>query len=90
MCPWMAKKQPDIFQTPVASDQVAPLAVGLPKFVRAVQRVSPDLSGGFDSGQGPPLKPDPNGNTWLVTQIAGPLAKSRLWDVLLIPETFAP
>jgi len=90
---WMAKKQPDLFQIPSASDQVAPLAVGLTgptPFVRAVQRVSPDPMQEFDSRAAPSLKPDPDGNCWLVTQIAGPLAKSRLWQLLLARETFAP
>jgi hypothetical protein len=93
---WMAKKQPDLLQIPSASDQVAVLAVGLTdfvrtgNFVRTVQRASPDLSDGFDSKGGPPLKPDLDGNVWVVSQIAGPLAKSRLWQLLLRPQTFAP
>jgi hypothetical protein len=85
---WMAEKQPDIFEIPQASDQVAVLSVALPTFVGAVQRVSPDASVAFDSIQGPPLRPDVAGNAWIVTQIAAPRAKSRLWDMLLDPRTY--
>jgi hypothetical protein len=85
-----ATKQPNIINFPQAADQVALLAMGLPGFAVAAQRVSPDTSGGFDGTQGPPLVPDPNGNDWVVTQIAAPLAKSTLWQMLLDPQTFAP
>lgn len=85
---WMADKVDGIFMNPAAADQVAVLAVGRPNFVTAVQRMSPDTSGAFDSSLGPPLKPDPNGNSWVVTQIAAPLASSQLWQMLLNPRTF--
>jgi hypothetical protein len=87
---WMADKQPNIFEIPQASDQIAVLSVALPTFVVAVQRVSPDASVAFDAMQGPPLRPDVAGNAWIVTQIAAPLAKSRLWDMLLDPRTYRP
>ena len=86
----IATKQPNIIAVPQASDQVALLAMGLPGFTVAAERVSPDTSGGFDATQGPPLVPDPNGNDWVVTQIAAPLAQSRLWQLLLDPHTFGP
>jgi hypothetical protein len=85
---WMADKLPDLFTIPNASDQIALLSVGLPAFAVAVQRASPDTSVPFDPMQGPPLVPDPNGNAWIVTQIAAPLAAARLWQVLLDPHTF--
>jgi hypothetical protein len=85
-----ATKQPNIINFPQAADQVALLAMGLPGFAVAAQRVSPDTSGGFDGTQGPPLVPDPNGDDWVVTEIAAPLAKSTLWQMLLDPKTFAP
>ena len=66
------------------------LSVALPTFAIAVQRVSPDTSVAFDSMQGPPLRPDVAGNAWIVTQSAAPLAKSRLWDMLLDPRTYGP
>jgi hypothetical protein len=83
-----ASKLPNIIAIPQASDQVALLAMGVPGFTVAVQRASPDPSAAFDSTQGPHLTPDPSGNTWIVTQIAGPLAQSRLWQMLLDPHTF--
>ncbi len=86
----IATKQPNIISVPQAADQVALLAVGLPGFTVSAERVSPDTSGGFDGTQGPPLVPDPNGSDWVVTQIAAPLAKSRLWQMLLDPQTFGP
>jgi len=86
----IATKQPNIIAVPQASDQVALLAMGLPGFTVSAERVSPDTSGGFDATQGPPLVPDPNGNDWVVTQIAAPLAQSRLWQLLLDPHTFGP
>ena len=86
----IANKLPNIIAVPQAADQVALLAMGLPGFTVSVQRVSPDTSGGFDSTEGPPLVPDPNGNGWVVTQIAAPLAQSRLWQMLLDPRTFSP
>jgi hypothetical protein len=85
-----ATKRPNIINVPQAADQVALLAMGLPGFTVSAQRMSPDISGGFDGTQGPPLVPDPNGNVWVVTQIAAPLARSSLWKMLLDPRTFGP
>jgi len=85
---WMAKKQPDLFTIPTAADQVTVLAVALPTFAIAVQRASPSASAAFDTAQGPPLAPDEGGNVWIVTQIAAPLAASRLWLMLLDPHTY--
>ena len=84
----IASKLPNIIAIPQASDQVALLSMGLSGFTVSVQRAAPDTSGTFDPTQGPPLTPDPTGNTWIVTQIAGPLAQSRLWQMLLDPHTF--
>jgi hypothetical protein len=85
---WMSKKQDKIITVTTASDQVALLAVALPMFTVAVERASADTSSGFDSTQGPPLVPNPTGNVWLVTQVAAPLAASRLWQMLLDPHTY--
>jgi hypothetical protein len=87
---WIKNKQPKIYAIPTASDQVAVLSVALPTFATTVQRGAPDTTGGFDSTQGPPLVPSANGNAWVVSGIAAPLAKSRLWDLLLAPTTFGP
>lgn len=83
-------KQPNIIPVLQACDQVALLAMALPGFTVSVERVSPDTSAGFDSTQGPPLAPDPNGNDWVVTQIAPQLAPVRLRQLLLDPKTFGP
>jgi hypothetical protein len=87
---WMMGKQPDLFTIPSASDQVSVLAVGLPGFAVTVRRAAPDTSAGFEMTQGPPLAPAENGNVWLVTQIAAPLAAARLWQLLLDPHTYGP
>jgi hypothetical protein len=84
----MASRQPNIIKVTTASDQVALLAVALPGFVLAVQRVSPDTAATFDSRQGPRLLPDANGKDWIVTQVDAPLAAARLWEMLLDPRTF--
>jgi hypothetical protein len=83
-------KRPNIITIPTAADQVALLAVALPGFVTGVQRASPDISAGFDPMQGLRLLPDSSGNAWVITQVAGPLAQARLWQMLLDPDTFGP
>jgi hypothetical protein len=80
---WMADKLPDLFDIPQASDQITVLSVALPAFARTVRRASADTSVTFDSMQGPPLVPNDNGNVWIVTQIAAPLAAACLWQMLL-------
>lgn len=87
---WMAEKQPGIFGAPTAADQVSLLAVTLPTFVRKIQRAAPDTTMAYDGAQGPHLRPDPAGNSWVVSQIGGPLANSTLWQLLLAPNTFSP
>jgi inosine-uridine nucleoside N-ribohydrolase len=86
---WMAAKQPNIYKSPKAADQVAGLAVALPAFAVAVQSAAPDTSA-FDADQGTTLQPTVSGNAWIVSQIRPPLAASRLWQLLLDPHTFAP
>jgi len=87
---WMKDKQPKLYSIPQASDQIAVLAVGLPAFAMTVQRASPDTSVAYDPMQGPPLRPDDAGNTWVVTKIDAPLAATRLWETLGNPKTFGP
>ena len=79
----MAAKQPNLLTITTASDKVSVLAVGLSKFVAAVQQASVDTTAAFDSTQGPPLVPNPKGNVLIVTQIQAPLAMSCLWQLLL-------
>jgi hypothetical protein len=81
---WMRAKQPEILDTPLASDQVSVIALGIPEFTLAVTRVSP---AGWDGGE-PTLAPDANGNGWLVTASDGPAATARFWELLLDPATF--
>ena len=85
----MASKQPNIIKVTTAADQVALLSVALPRFVAAVQRVSPDTAATFDPTQGPRLLADPSGDDWVVTQIVAQLAGSRLWEMLSDPSTFS-
>ena len=80
---WMRNKQPDIRNLTQASDQVAVLSVGLRDFVVEVQRSAIDPSATFDGIYGAPLVPNAAGNVVVVTKIQGPLAKSRLWQMLL-------
>jgi hypothetical protein len=86
----MAMKQPNLFAIVTAADQVSVLSVGLGKFVAAVQQASVDTTAGFDSTQGPPLIPDPQGNVLIVTRIQAPLAMSCLWQLLLGYGTCTP
>jgi hypothetical protein len=81
---WMLAKQPDILGTPVASDQVSVIALGVPKFTRGVTRVSPTGS----ENDTPTLTPDRNGNAWLVTASDGAAATARFWELLLDEATF--
>jgi hypothetical protein len=85
----MATLQPNIIQVTTASDQVALLASALPKFVVAVERVSPDTSAMFDSTQGPPRVPDASGDDLVVTQIDASLPAAQLWKMLSDPHTFS-
>jgi hypothetical protein len=83
---WMRNKRTQILSTPLASDQVSAIAVGLPTFTRGVVRVS---HYGWDGDQ-PTLAPDPTGRAWLVTASDGAAATARFWQLLLDPATFAP
>jgi hypothetical protein len=81
---WMREKQPEILGTPLASDQVSVIALGIPRFVVGVTRVS---QAGWD-GAHPTLAPDAQGRGWLVTASEGQSATARFWDLLLDPATF--
>jgi hypothetical protein len=79
---WIASKQPNLWQWSPASDQVSVLAVGLPAFATAVQRVS--ATGSVDAGAtaGPALATDQSGPDWIVTACDGTAATSLFWKVL--------
>ena len=80
---WIASKQPNLWQWSPASDQVSVLAVGLPSFATAIERVSP--AGAVDGGAtaGPDLATSQSGSGWLVTGCDGTAATTLFWEVLL-------
>ena len=85
---WIASKQPNLWQWSPASDQVSVLAVGLPAFATAIERVS--AGGPLDAGQaadggtaaGPNLATTQTGPDWLVTGCDGNAATALFWKVL--------
>jgi hypothetical protein len=81
---WMTAKQPELFSTMLASDQVAVIALGEPSFAKEVVRVSP---AGTDE-DGVVLAPDPEGDDLLVVASDGELPARALWRMLLDPATF--
>ncbi len=85
---WIRAKQPEVWDLPEAADQVALLAVALPGFATAVERVSAAGPVGPGATAGPELSLNPGGTGWLVTRCAGAVATTRLWQ-LLDPATFA-
>jgi hypothetical protein len=85
---WIAAKQPGIWNLPEAADQVAVLAVGLPSFAAAVERVSAAAPVGPGATAGPDLVTDPNGAAWLVTESNSAAAIERFWQALLAPATY--
>jgi hypothetical protein len=82
---WIAAKQPKIWSVPEAADQVAVVAVGVPAFATAVERVSAAALIGAGATAGPDLVGDPNGEAWLVTRSASAEATGRFWKALLGP-----
>jgi hypothetical protein len=85
---WIAAKQPKIWDLPVAADQVAVVAVGIPSFATEVKRVSPAAPVGAGATAGPDLVADPDGAAWLVTRSAGTAATDRFWQLLLDPAVY--
>jgi hypothetical protein len=81
---WIASKQPNLWQWSPASDQVAVLAVGLPTFATAIERVaaSVDASQPPDATAGPNLTTNQSGPAWLVTGCDGTAATTLFWKVL--------
>ena len=85
---WIASKQPNLWQWSPASDQVSVLAVGLPGFATAIDRVSATTArdagptGDGGTAAGPDLATMPNGPDWLVTGCDGTAATTAFWNVL--------
>ena len=84
----IAAQQPSITDMPIRADQVSIIAVGLPAFVVAVEKVAQDPSVGISSTSGASLVTDANGPLWLVTSIDSALATTRLWQMLQDPKTY--
>jgi hypothetical protein len=80
--------QPNITPNPTRADHVSVLAVALPSFVVAVERVEPDPAATFDGATGPDLVPSENGQHWLVTAVDPAAASVRLQRMLTDPNTF--
>ena len=87
---WIAAKQPKILNLAEAADQVAVVAVSVPSFATAVERVSATAPVGPGATAGPDLVASPNGVAWLVTEIAGAEATGRFWKMMLDPSTYGP
>ena len=79
---WIAAKQPGIWSLPQSADQVGVMAVGVPSFAAAVERVSPAGPIAAGATAGPDLVADGSGPAWLVTQSAAAGATDRFWQVL--------
>jgi len=86
----MAAKQPNLFEWPPASDQVAVVAVGIPSFATEVQRVTAGPPVAAGATEGPDLAIDANGAGWLVTGCDGSVPATRLWELLMDPNTYSP
>jgi hypothetical protein len=85
---WIASKQPNLWEWEPASDQVSIVAVGLPSFATAVERVA-FAPVEADATTGPDLATDPNGSGWLVTECDGAVATAEFWRLLLDPRTYS-
>jgi hypothetical protein len=86
---WIHDKQPEVWDLPKAADQVAVLAVGLPTFAMAVDRVS-FAAVSADATVGPELLSDANGAGWLVRRCDGAKATERFWQAIrALPATAA-
>lgn len=82
---WVKAKQPDVWETRVAADQVAVLAVALPEFVVAFTPV--ELAGEGPEGF-PGLSRTTGGSASLVTEVDASVATARLQAMLLDPATY--
>jgi hypothetical protein len=86
---WIAAKQPKIWGLAEAADQVAVAAVGIPTFVRTVERVAATAPAAGATA-GPDLVVDAQGAGWLVTENASADATERFWTALLGTTTSGP
>jgi len=84
----VAAQQPAVTNMMNQADQVSVIPLGLPSFVTAVERVSPDPTVAFSPTIGPSLVPDANGHIWLVSGVDSALANARLAQMLQDPTIF--
>ncbi len=85
----IAAKQPNLWEWPPASDQVGVIAVGIPGFATAVERVAASGAVAAGATTGPDLLTNPNGSGWLVTSCVGTAATAAFWKALLDPGTYS-
>jgi len=79
---WIADKRERIFETPVASDQVALLTAAVPGFALRIDRSKHDQTAPVSSGDPPTLTIDDGGSAWLVSEVDGELATQTFWNLL--------
>ena len=79
---WIANKHTEIYDIPVAADQVALLAVAVPGFARQVKRAALDGTTTVMLGDTPKLAIEDGGDAWLVTSVHGELATQTFWSLL--------
>jgi hypothetical protein len=82
---WIASKQPNVWESEVATDQVGVLAAAIPSFVSTAVRV---VQQGVTSNGMPAIVADPSGPDWLVTKVNDAVARARLWEMLLDLATY--
>jgi len=83
-------KQPGVWNDNRATDQVGVLAVGLPGFAMAVERVSYTGIPAAGAMNGPDLTSNLKGPSWLVTACNSDAVPKRIWRALHDPKTFGP
>lgn len=79
---WIAAQQPRILSASTASDQVGVIALAVPSYAEAVERVAPAGPIAAGATVGPELVKAPNGPNWLVTMSASADATAKLWELL--------
>ncbi|HEY6726858.1 MAG TPA: hypothetical protein VI197_22655 [Polyangiaceae bacterium] len=79
---WIAEKRDRIFETPIASDQVAILTAAIPGFALRIDRSRHDGPAAANAGETPALTIDDAGSAWLVSKVDGELATQTFWNLL--------
>lgn len=79
---WMADKHDRIFETPVASDQVAVLTAAIPGFATRIERARHDGPAPTSDDEASTLTLDEEGSVWLVSEVDGELATRTFWELL--------